>query len=206
MILAIILGIISGIISGFIVYFMINLREKRKLKITSIYLLDESRGLTAGILTSVRVKLKIPFRPSSSYNPGVYREYIDFSKNIIVEKFINLEYKILFKQVNSKEWLNFINFLHATRNSIETNLSISLNHLDPSVSEKLLNLREEIDSVIIYYSTFPDVIGVPLDQQSPSTKFTKEESSNRIHQQFFNNIKSLTFCAIESLELLIKSR
>ncbi|MBA7513772.1 hypothetical protein ES705_05790 [subsurface metagenome] len=206
MILAIILGIISGILSGFIVYFMINLREKRKWKITSTYLLDESRRLTAGILTSVRVKLKIPFHPSSNYNPGVYQEYIDFSKNIIVEKFINLEYKIFFKQVKSKEWLNFINFLQAVRNSIETNLSISLNLLDPSVSEKLLNLRKEIDSVIIYYSTFPDVIGVPLDQQSPSTKFTKEESSNRIHQQFFDNIKSLTFCAIESLELLIKPR
>jgi len=200
-------GIIAGVIAGFIVNFMINYREERRWQTTVKYLKEDLQILTVSILTTVRADLiKIPYKPSSlhlSYEI-MYQEIIDLFKDKIVRNF-NLEYKHKLEKTNSKEWRYFISFLQYTRNSIENNLSISLDHLDPSVTEKLLNLRKEINSVMIYYSTYPDVIGVPLDQQSPVTKGSKEEISYIINNFFSDQIKNLAVCAIETLETLIKS-
>jgi len=201
-------GIITGVIAGFIVNFMINYKEKRRWQTTNKYLNEDLRILTVGILTIMRGDLiKIPYEPSSlnlSYEI-MYQEIIDLFKDKIIRNF-DLEYKYKLKKTNSKEWRYFISFLQYTRSSIENNLSISLDRLDPSAAEKLLNLREEINSVVVNYSTFPDVIGVPLDQQSPVTKGSKEEISYAINNSFFDQIKKLTVCAVETLEVLIKSK
>ena len=202
----VLLGIITGVVAGFIVNFMTNYREKRRWQTTVKYLKEDLQGLTAGILARVRGDLiKVPYEPSSlnlSYET-MYQEIIDLFKNKIVSNF-ELEYKNKLKKTNSKEWRYFIYFLQNTRNSIETNLSISLGRLEPIVNEKLLNLKKEINLVITHYSTFPDVIGVPLDQQPPLTKGLKEESSYIINNVFSGQIKNLAVCAIETLEVLIK--
>ena len=202
------LGITTGVIAGFIVNFMINYREERKWQATVKYLKEDLQRLTVSILTTVRADLiKIPYEPSSLYLPYeiMYQEIIDLFKDKIVRNF-DLEYKHKLKKTNSKEWRYFISFLQYTRSSIENILSISLDHLNPSITEKLLNLRKEIYSVMIYYSTYPDIIGVPLDQQSPVTKGSKEKSSCTINNLFLDQIKNLAVCAIETLEALIKSK
>lgn len=202
------LGITTGVVAGFIVTFMINYREKRRWQTTVKYLKEDLQILTVSILTTVRADLmKVPYEPSSlnlSYEI-IYQEIIDLFKDKIVRNF-GLEYKHKLKKTNSKGWRYFISFLQYTRSSIENNLSISLDRLDPDVTEKLLNLRKEINFVVVNYSTFPDVIGVPLDQQSPVTKGSKEEISNSINNVFFDQIKNLTVCAVETLEVLIKSK
>ena len=202
------MGITTGIIAGFIVNFMINYREKRRWQTTEKYLKEDLQILTVGILTTVRGDLiKIPYEPSSlnlSYEI-MYQEIIDLFKDKIIRNF-GLEYKNKLKKTNSKKWRYFISFLQYTRSSIENNLSLSLNHLDPSTAEKLLNLRKEIRSIMIYYSTFPDIIGVPIDQQPPVTKGSKEKISCSINNVFSDQVKNLAVCAIETLEALIKSK
>lgn len=55
-----------------------------------------------------------------------------------------------------------------------------------------------------HYSIFPDVIGVPLDQQSPVTRGSQKETGTNIHNDFFHFIKDLTIYATDTLSFLTK--
>ncbi len=202
--------IITGIVAGFIVNFMIKHREKKRWVEPARYLKRELQRLTAGILTTVRSHLKVPFEPSRSnilaenYN-SIYQEIINLFNREIIKKF-DSQYKERLKEINSQKWYYFVSFLQDTYNSISSNLSIFQNQLDPQTTQKLLNLREKIRMVMAHYSIYPDVIGIPLDQQSPVTRGSQEGSSNSIHNALFHFIKDLTIYATDTLNFLTKPR
>ena len=200
--------IITGIVAGLIVNFMIKHREKERWAEPAKHLKRELQRLTAGILTTVRSHLKIPFEPSRSAvladdYKSIYQEIINLFNEQIIKKF-DSRYKDRLKEINSQKWYYFISFLQDTYNSIGSNLSIFQNQLDPQTTQKLLNLRDKIRIVMAHYSISPDVIGVPLDQQPPVTRGSQEETSNSIHNALFHFIKDLTIYATDTLNFLIK--
>lgn len=206
----IVTGIVAGIVAGLIVNFMIKHREKKRWTKPAIHLKRELQRLTAGILTTVRSYLEVPFEPSHSVTltddyKVIYQQIVNLFNREIIKKF-DSRYKDRLKEINSQKWYYFISFLQDTYNSIGSNLLIFQNQLDPETTEKLLNLRVKIHAVMTHYSTFPDVIGVPLDQQSPVTRGSQEETSNSIHNAFFYFIKDLTIYTTDTLNFLTKPR
>jgi len=200
--------IITGIVAGLIVNFMIKHREKKRWVEPARYLKRELQRLTAAVLTTVRSHLKVPFEPARSNiltedYENIYREIINLFSREIIKRF-DSQHKDRLKEINSQKWYYFISFLQDTYNSIGSNLSIFQNQLDPKTTEKLLNLRDKIRAVMTHYSTFPDVIGVPLSQQPPVTKGSQKETSNGIHNAFFYSIKDLTIYATDTLNFLTK--
>lgn len=199
--------IITGIVAGLIVNFMIKHKEKKRWAEPARHFKRELQRLTGGILTSVRGHLKIPFEPSRSAiltadYMVIYQQIVNLFNEEIIKKF-DSRYKDCLKEIDSQKWRYFISFLQDTYNSIASNLSIFQNQLDPQTTQKLLNLREKIRMVMGHYSIFPDVIGVPLDQQSPVTRGSQQENSNNIHDNFFHFIKDLTIYTTETLNFLI---
>jgi len=200
--------IITGIVAGLIVNFMIKHREKKRWVEPARHLKRELQRLTAGILTTVRSHLKVPFEPARSNilsedYQNIYREIINLFSREIIKRF-DSQYKDRLKEINSQKWRYFISFLQDTYNSIGSNLSIFQNQLDPQTTQKLLNLRNKIRIVMAHYSICPDVIGVPLDQQPPVTRGSQEETSNSIHNVFFHFIRDLTIYATDTLNFLTK--
>lgn len=118
--------IITGIVAGLIVNFMIKHREKKRWAEPAKYLKRERQRLTAGILTSVRSHLKIPFEPSRSnilaedYD-SIYQEIINLFNREIIKRF-DSQYKDRLKEINSQKWYYFVSFLQDTYNSIGSNL------------------------------------------------------------------------------------
>jgi hypothetical protein len=203
-------AIITGIVAGLIVNLMIKQREKKRWAEPAKHLKRELQRLTTGILTTVRSHLEIPFQPSRSAiltddYKSIYQDIVSLFNEEIIKKF-DSRYKDRLKKINSQKWHYFIASLQDTYNSITSNLSIFQNQLDPQTTQKLLNLREKIRMVMGYYSIYPDVIGVPLGQQSPVTRGSQEENSNSIHSGFFHFIKDLTIYATDTLNFLTKTQ
>lgn len=78
--------------------------------------------------------------------------------------------------LNQSEWTKLARYIQNSHNDLLTFLNIFQTRLTPDQLSDLLDLQESLDKSLMYYSLFPDIIGVP------ESKWPQSKTSPKILQ------------------------
>lgn len=128
-------------------------------------------------------------------------EMIRIAKNILIP---STETKV--SNLDVKGWKDLSAKLKSIWDESERILKLFGNHLEPEIFTLLLDIQDRAWSIILLYSTYPDICGFPnqllRDRITAKTKVSDIEIKNYVNKSTTNYIKDIINYAIQILEFI----
>jgi len=128
---------------------------------------------------------------------SIRREMIRVIESIILPSvYVNVH------NLTREDWIKLVRQLQQTREWADRLCVIYGNHIDPKFLSIIMEIQDEIDSIVILYSIFPDVIGVP-DADLPLKKTGSAKADKRgMERVISSNVKNILESAVSLMHKL----
>lgn len=93
--------------------------------------------------------------------------------------------------LDQKGWMSFIKGLQYLYGSADKFLTVHGAKLTPKQYELLIEFQEALNKIIIPYTTFPDIIGVPDDKLPKGTRTPADEMKSVLNESLAKDIRNL---------------
>lgn len=160
--ISIILSLLTGLVSSSLVVLYFEIRENRKYALSRAHILERFSRELFHVLTVVRVACNLKLGETSFGNKlSVLAELERIlgrnNPSILMSQIPNL---------TPEQHRNIFNQLIQIRESLSLLFAQSIGHktVEDNISASIAETQEWIDSVLHYYTTFPEIIDNQIDQ------------------------------------------
>lgn len=139
------------------------------------------------------------FRLAFGYSSDIYKRDIDMNDPLIRRKeIIRINENILLPSLNNKiqkldhaDWKKLAKQLQLYWEGGEKLYEVFGNRIDPEIVTSILGIQDEIESILILYSTWPDIIGVPDEKLPFSTKTDLRKNKSALENLISEHVNKI---------------
>jgi hypothetical protein len=163
-------GLLGSIITVFFVERVIRWKEKEEWAKVLGHVGKQVNILANGTCSSVRLGLRLPLPRQDNefevaHDPHLMREMmINLIENDLLPRMSQLA------EMDQKAWKTFAMNMQGSVADAERIMTLFSRNLDPMIMELVLDIHEEARGLLGHYMTWPDLLGVPLDQLEPNKR------------------------------------
>lgn len=163
-------GLVGSIVTVFFVEKVIRWKEREEWTKVLGHVGKQVNILANGTCSSVRLGLGVALpRPDNEFevvhNPHLMRAMmINLIENDLLPRISQLA------EMDPKAWKTFAMNMQGSVGDAERIMTLFSRNLDPVIMELILDIHEDARGLLGHHMTWPDLLGVPLDQLKPNKR------------------------------------